>query len=245
MLAACAPAAAQGRVSVSVNAAAQTGATNVDDRFDFEENAEAGRAEIRGSVRTGTVFDGGVGIRLWKDVGAGLAVSRMSRNDAARVDAAIPHPFRFGEPRDVSGELGDVTRAETGVHLQVLYTIAAPKRLRLVLSAGPSLLSVEQEVVTSVEYDEAFPFDTATFRSATTRRAKKSVASFNVGGDVVWMLRARIGVGALVRFVHGRANLTAPIEAPDGTTFTNPPSSRGLRVDAGGLQIGAGVRVHF
>jgi hypothetical protein len=244
-IAACAPVFAQNRVYVAINAAAQAGSKSLSDRFEFEENAERGTAEIRSPGTIAIVFEGGAGIRVWKKIGAGVAVSRATRNDAVHVEAAIPHPFVFGQQRQVEGDFGRVTREETSVHLQLLYMIERSRRLRLVLSAGPSLINVAQEVVNRVQYDETFPFDAATFRSATTVRAKDSVTGFNAGADVMWMFARKIGVGGGLRFARGRVGLTAPIAGPGGTSFTNPPTSRQLRLDAGGVQAGAGIRVLF
>ena len=239
----CAPLAAQdSRIYVSINAAAQAAATRITDHFEFERNVELGSADLTYPAKPGLVFDGGAGIRLWKNIGAGVAVSHLSRSDTVRVVASIPHPLLFQRPRQVEGDLRGVTHAETGVHVHVLYLTNAGRRLRVVLAAGPSLIKLEQEAASAIQYDDTFPFDSATFRTATTRRVKKSVAAFNAGADL--MFGARIGVGGLLRFVHGRANLTAPIAAPEGSIL-NPRSSRQLRVDAGGLQGGAGIRILF
>ena len=102
----------------------------------------------------------------------------------------------------------------------------------LVLSGGPSWLNVEQELVTDVLYDETYPFDTATFRSAPTRRSKASVTGFNAGADLQWMFGRHIGVGGMVRFIRGSVDLTTE-------------NDRRISVRAGGVQAGGGLRIGF
>jgi hypothetical protein len=98
--------------------------------------------------------------------------------------------------------------------------------------AGPSRISVEQTFVTDVQYTQTFPFDTATFSRATTRRSSASAAGFNGGADVIWMFARRFGVGGLVQYS------AAQVREDVG-------NNRSLTVDAGGIQAGAGLRMVF
>ena len=81
-------------------------------------------------------------------------------------------------------------------------------------------------------YDEEYPFDVATFRSATTRRSKATVTGFNAGADLRWMLSRNIGVGGMLRYIRGSVDL----ETED---------DRQISVRAGGLQVGGGLRIGF
>jgi hypothetical protein len=233
-LATAAPAAAQpeiGRLTVSVNAGVQTSATGFSDHFEFERDIETATVDVRYPIKPEVLFDGGVILRLWKNLGAGVAVSRVTGDGSAEVDAQIPHRLQFQQPRAVEGEEDGIVHAETGIHLQLQYSIPIASRFTLVLSGGPSRLSVEQDLVTEVLYDEAYPYDEATFRSATTRRAKASVTGYNAGADLRWM-PGRIGVGGLVRFTRGSLDLVTE-------------NNRRIRVRAGGVQVGAGIRIGF
>jgi len=72
-----------------------------------------------------------------------------------------------------------------------------------------------------------------TSTSATTERAEKTKLGFNVGADVGYRLSHRVGVGGLVRY--SRVSLSLPLAG----------SASGVSVDAGGLQVGGGVRFYF
>jgi len=54
----------------------------------------------------------------------------------------------------------------------------------------------------------------------------------NIGADASWMFSPSLGAGVLARFAKG----TVTLNAADG---------HDVSTDAGGLQIGAGVRIKF
>jgi hypothetical protein len=233
-LACAVPAAAQNtaKVVVSLSGGTQVAAGGLTDRFTFERNVETASVDVKYPVKPAVLVDGGVGVRLWKRLGAGVAVTYATRDGTAHVDARIPHPFVFERPRTVTGVQHTIAHAETAVHLQVQYSIEASRRVSVVLSGGPSWLDVEQELVTDVLYDEAYPYDTATFKSATATRSKASAVGGHAGADLRWMFGRTIGLGALVRFTRGTADLTTR-------------DDRRVSVRAGGVQAGVGLRFVF
>jgi hypothetical protein len=220
------------RVVVSLGGGVQSVTGKLSDHFETPLNAETETVDVKYSLKPDLLVDAGVGIRLWKRLGAGLAVSRATGTHSADIEASVPHPFFFERPRAISGTEENIVRNETGVHVQLQYSISAGRRAAVVLSAGPSWISVEQELVTAIKFDESFPFDVATFSDAATTRAKASAAGFNVGADLRWMLTRRVGLGGLVRFTRADVDLPAHSGARIGVT-------------AGGVQGSAGVRIGF
>jgi hypothetical protein len=220
------------RLFVSVNGAFQSATNDFTDRFEFESNLETGFTETDYRVQSGFLFDAGAGYRLWKNLGVGVAVSVFNQKDSAPTTSSFPHPFFFEQPRMVTGDAIGVTRREIATHVQAMYLWKISDAVRLVLSGGPSFMSVEQDLVTEVTITEAFPYDTATFSSARKERKSGSSPAFNVGADVMWMFQPRFGVGGLVRF----SRATVDLDAPGGRT---------IPVDAGGAYAGGGVRVLF
>jgi opacity protein-like surface antigen len=232
---AASPAAAQSwpeRVHISINGAYQPTTNDFSDRFEFEKNLETGSTQVTYPVSGGFVFDAGAGYRFWKNLGAGVSVSYFTHEDTAATTSQVPHPFFFNQPRTVDGDATGITRTETAVHVQLMYLLNPSGPLRLVFSGGPSFFNVEQDIVTQVKVTETFPYDTATFASADRTKQKKSAVAFNVGADVMWMLSQNVGVGGLVRF--SRASVDLPV-----------PTNRTVSVDAGGVQVGGGLRLIF
>jgi hypothetical protein len=220
------------RLVIGVSGGVQGAGSAVSDHFEFDRNVETATVDVKYPTKPQTLIDAGIGVRLWKHLGAGVAVSNAMRSGSAEVDARIPHPLQFAQLRTVKGTQSGINTTEIDVHMQLLCAVQASPTVTLTLSAGPSIVHLDQELVNGVTYDETYPFDAATFRSAQSRHAKASAAGFNAGADIRWMFSRSIGFGGLVRF--SRANV-------DLTTSDN----RTLSIRAGGVQAGAGIRIVF
>ena len=125
-----------------------------------------------------------------------------------------------------------MSRTEMAAHLHLFYEMVPKGKWRARFFAGPSYFGVEQELVREVTVNETYPYDTATFGSAVTESADGSGVGFNVGADVAWMFSKRAGAGLLLRYARAGIDL-------------NAPESRNVSTDAGGLQVGAGLRFLF
>jgi hypothetical protein len=219
------------RITIAVNLGFQPSSTSFDDRFTFDLNRETATVETDYPVDAGPLFDAGFGYRVWKGLGAGIAFSRFSVDTTVQAEATLPHPLFFQRNRQISGETGGLTRDETGIHLQAQYHLARLNGLYIVLAGGPSVLDIRQSIVTDVNFTEEFPFDTATYVGVDSQRVTGTKTGFNVGADVRWMFDRHIGVGGLVRYSHAMVDLTR--------------NNRTISVDAGGLQVGGGIRFTF
>jgi hypothetical protein len=217
---------------VTLSAAAQAAANGITDRFELQTNAETGSIEARYPARTAMLVDGSVGFRLWNRVGIAAAGSRSTASGRGAVSASIPHPFFDDRHRLVEGEVTGLRRTETSAHLQLFYEVPATGRWQLRFFAGPSYISLEQDVVRDVTANETFPYDTATFQRAVTGRATGSGMGFNTGADLSWRFARRMAAGLLVRYARASVDL-------------NGPDSRTVSSDGGGLQAGAGLRFLF
>jgi hypothetical protein len=234
LVAAVAPAAgaqpAAPRGLVTVNGGYQSPSRTFTDSFTFEANLEDATVRTDYDVNGGPFFDGGVSVRLFGPIGAGVAVSRFSRTGTASIAGTIPHPFFFDRGRDVSAE-DDAKRTETAIHAQLVAYLPASDRLLLVLSAGPSFFTVEQGLVTAVTWNDSYPFDEASLRRATVSLERERKVGFNVGADVTVRFGRSFGVGGMIRYA--------------ATTVSLANDQRALKLDAGGLQVGGGVRFLF
>jgi hypothetical protein len=237
LLIAAAPAAAQSsseRFWIGISGGAQGTSNGFSDAFTFAsqfQDPETSRASIDYPVKGGPLVDGTFAVRVWKGFAVGVGVSQFSKSGSAAITADVPHPFQFNQFRSIDGSTS-TTRNELGLHLQFAYVVPLSTHLRVIAFAGPSRISVEQTFITDVQYTQTFPFDTATFSRAATRRASASAAGFNGGADVIWMFARRFGAGGLVQYS------AAQVREDVG-------NNRSIRVDAGGIQAGAGLRIVF
>jgi hypothetical protein len=220
------------RFVVGVSGGVQGSTPTLTDHVEFERNFETATVDVTYPNKLLTLIDAGIAVRLWKGVGAGVAVAHAVRSGSADVEAQIPHPLFFGQARAIEGRQGGIETTETDVHVQLLYAVQTSPSITLTLSAGPSIVRLQQELVTDVAYDETYPFDAATFRSAESRRVKASATGFNAGADIRWMFSRMFGLGGLVRFTRATVDLTTS-------------DNRTVAVRAGGVQGGVGIRVVF
>ena len=220
------------RFTLSVSGGVQTAPADVSDHFTLPKNVETQTIDVKHPMKPQALVDVGAGVRVWKSLGLGVAVSRASGTGSADVTASVPHPFFFNQPRTVTGTEKGIVHAETGVHMQLQYLVPASGNLHFVLGAGPSWTTVEHEVITNLTVVESYPYDTATFGGAVTKLSSASAVGFNAGIDVTWMFARNAGLGGLIRYTRADIDL----DAGDG---------RSLAMKAGGAQAGVGIRLTF
>jgi hypothetical protein len=219
------------RVVLAVSGGVQSSAPALADHFTFESSVETAIVNVTYPTKAWVLEDGSIGVRVWRRIGVGIAVSHTSRRGVAEIDARIPHPLQFEQPRTAAGSQSGINTAQTAAHLQLLYSADVTPRITLVLSAGPSVVRMEQEFVTDVEYSESYPFDEATFTGAGTRRASASGTGFNAGADFRWMFARSVGAGVLVRYSRATLDLQG--------------AEHSVAARAGGVQAGIGLRFAF
>jgi hypothetical protein len=230
------PAAAQSAASrergwLSVSGGVQPAVNSFSDTFEVPLYTEIEKVSIAYPVKGGVLVAASGGIRVWRQLVLGLGVTRYNRRDNATVDARIPHPFFDNQFRQVQGTT-TATRSEIGAHLLIGVLLPISDRFRVLITGGPSVLSIGQTLVTGVNITETYPYDTAAFKAAATTEATVTATGFNAGADLSWMFSRSVGLGGLVQVTHARAKQRA------GTDHT-------VSVDAGGAQVGAGIRVVF
>lgn len=216
---------------VSVNGGVQGGAS-LTDTFTFEQYAEDGTVRAEYPGKAATMLDVSAGMRVWRRFGIGAGLTRTVSSADAAVRADVPHPFFLDRPRTVEGRATDLSRDETGVHVQLYWEPRMTGKLRVRLFAGPSWVDLQRDLVDGVDVDEVYPYDETTFRMARTRRASASGVGAHAGADLSWMVSRRIGAGVLLRYAAAGLDL-------------NASASRAVSSDAGGVQAGAGLRVVF
>jgi len=196
--------------------------------YNRESASQTGEYDIDGAAG----LDVGAFVRVWRSLGVSLAVSQITRAGDAEYSARYPHPFFFGQPRTATTVASDLDRSETGVHLSAAYLLPTSGRFGLTVFGGPSLISMEQKVVADLTVTETYPYDTVAIAPGTRSDISKSAVGFHVGADATWYFARRLGAGALVRYTTARKS----VAIGSGESFD---------LEAGGLQIGVGLRFKF
>lgn len=197
----------------------------------FTEFAEEGRIDADYSRAVGPGFDLGLEYRLGRRIGAAASLSLVSRDASTVYEAAIPHPLYLAQPRRATGSVDGLSYSERAFHFDLVYRLDRG-RLRYGVFAGPSHVRVSSELIERVQYQHAYPFDEVQVTAVPRGTFSGSALGFNVGAELDYRWRRRLGTLLLVRYY--RANVDMP-QATDDVAA----------VKAGGLQIGAALRLFW
>lgn len=216
---------------LDVNAGVQLLSTTATQDFTVAINQEDASIVNDIDLSGGGFFDAGAAYKIGRQLWLGGNVSFLSRTVGSHLVAQIPHPFYFSQPRTIEGDVTGLKNTETGIHISIGYERPLTQTVDITYFAGPSFFTVKQGIATNVNYDSVYPFDTATFASATTGTATGTLFGFNAGADISKRMSRTVSVAGLIRFTRGSGTVA---------TGTNE-----LDTTAGGLMAGAGVRLRF
>ncbi|MCX6549695.1 MAG: outer membrane beta-barrel protein [Acidobacteria bacterium] len=222
----------QGIGFIAVDGGAQVTSSGYTSNLTFPLHGETATGTATSDAVSGAVFTARGGIRIWKNLALGAGVTVFSSTPDVAVEASLPHPFFFNRPREVSGTASGLTRRETMAAVEVSWLVPLSRRMDMSLFAGPAFFNVRQDMVTTVQFTETYPYDTATFAGVESEEVSRSVTGFTVGADVSYLFSKNFGLGGQFRFSRASTTLT-------------PSGGQSTAVDLGGAQVGGGIRIRF
>ena len=164
------------------------------------------------------------GYRVWKDlsIALGLATS-FGGSETATVSASIPSPIFFDRRVVTNATVTDLEHTERSASLLFSWTTPISDKMDGTVIAGPTYIKVSQGVVANVDVP-------ASTQNANPRPEVQTATKvgFSFGGDVTYLVRPRVGIGGMARYVAAHADLAS---VPD------------LKI--GGFQFGGGLRLRF
>jgi opacity protein-like surface antigen len=223
---------AETRTALSLSGLYGLGSSSFRESRTFTQFAEAGRFDAGYQADPGPGFEGAVRQMLGRRFGLAVALGYLKRNESVAFSAALPHPLYFGRPRPASGSRSGMSYTETAGHLDLVFVPASGRHLEASLFAGVSLIKVRADLIDHIEYTQTYPYDTVTAVSAPSATIQDNPFGFNVGASLDGRLSQHIALGAQGRFSRAKARL-------------HPSPGNTLGFDAGGFQIGAGIRFLF
>jgi opacity protein-like surface antigen len=227
---AAAQSASQPRVEISANVGALAGASKFKESQAFPSNAETETLTVDHGVKTAVGFNVGAAVRIASQLWVGVQYAMADTKPSASITAVVPHPLLFNAPRTVQGSISGAAHNEHNVHVDLMYALPV-RAVDVKVMGGPTFFNLKQDFVSGVMVNETYPFDAATFASATTTRLSKAAVGFNAGVDISRPLSSQVAVGALIRY--SRADVKFDRDAGQ------------QMVKAGGVEAAAGVRVRF
>ena len=217
---------------ISINIGSQLLANTFTDNDSFELFAEEGRFSSNYQGQRDISFDVGVGIPVWSNLSLGSALTYINHNSLATISAELPHPFFFDKYRSIDGIAKDLERREIAVHIQALWTIPLSPTISLTVFGGPSFFNLRQELVNTVNFTEAYPFDTADFSGVLKVHPSDSTIGFHGGFDLAAYFTEHLGLGGTIRLSKGTADLARTNESV-------------ISVPVGGMHASGGLRIRF
>ena len=220
------------RAFVNVSVGAQTQSHQFESSLTFPLYDETGTVNTSYENGGGFLFDFSGGVRLRQNIGVGVGFTRFSNTADAPVQATIPHPIFFDQPRIVNTAAAGLQHSEVAINIFGLWMIPLSEKTDLAVFGGPSIFMVSQDLVggVTIPLPETPPFTPVV--TPQVSQADGNAIGFNVGVDWTYMVTPQIGAGGFARFSGGP---TADVSAGD----------QAVDVRVGGFQIGAGVRIRF
>lgn len=195
----------------------------------YEETATINSAA---TFSSGSLFDVGVGVRVWRNLTVGAAYHQEQNDTEGRLTGSIPSPTFFNRSRPLDEAVPGLNRKETATHLVVGWVMPFGPKIDVIISGGPSFFRVEQDAVSNVAIGESG----GTFTTQETiTTSKKSATGFNAGADATYIFwendSVRLGAGGFLRYAAADVNL--PMLTSEQPT------------EVGGIQFGFGARLRF
>ena len=204
----------------------QNRATSDTAAFVFSLYEEDGVVSAANATPGGSFLDILAGARLFNNFGVGFQFNTRTATSTGAVAASVPDPIAYNVPRYTEATVPGLTHKERWMSLLATYMLPATDRIDVLLFGGPSVVKVDHAIVTSATITEGSTGPVVTVGSDVLSR---SVWGFAAGADVRFMFTKWIGAGAFVRTQLVTVNLL--------------PGN--IKVESGGPQFGAGLRVRF
>lgn len=201
-------------------------------RTGFTLYAEAARIDASHEAGSGPAFQAALGFRFSRRLGLTTVFAWSRRETAASIDASLPHPLYLDRPRSLQAEVDGLHHSELATHFDLEWRHVGG-RVEATVFAGLTLLRAETDLVQRVEVNEEYPYDEVSLRSAAAASIRSDAAlGWNAGGSLGLAIAARLVFGVEARFAQARVELS-------------PAGSESFRIDAGGLQAVAFLRLRF
>ena len=218
---------------ISINFSYQVGDSAFQERLSDTVFGEEATYSVDHASGGGGQFDIGGGVRVWRNLAVGVAVTSFSTSDGAAITGSVPHPLFFNRPRSPNFARSDLDHKELGVHIQAAWVMPLNEKISVTVAGGPSFFNVDQGLITSVTVapEIGAPFDVVEIASAAATSVSASGVGGNAGIDISYLVTERLGGGLFVRWAGGSVDI---------------PASGGTQsVDVGGVQVGIGLRIKW
>lgn len=239
-LACATPAAAQSRVFANINFGYQVQDQDFRQTAEFPLYDETATWDATHALEGGPIFDVGAGFRVLPKLSLGASYTlRTKQSRDVTINASLPSPIFTDTFRQTTASATGLEYTEQAFHVQALWHIPVTVEFDVTLFGGPTFFQVKNDLISGISdrdvVEAGGDFSSVSLQNISTTRPSESTVGFNVGIDGTYMFIRNAGIGAMLRYSRGSADLAAPA----GT------GSESFSIDVGGLEIAAGLRFRF
>ena len=221
---------------INVGWGVESGSSAMSDTRPVNIYEETGSVTSTSDFTSGSLFDVGVGLRIWRNLTIGAAYHQEQNDTEGVLTGSIPSPVFFNRPRTLNETVPGLDRKESAAHIQIGWVVPIGSKFDVMVYGGPSFFRLEQETVGDVEFTEPGGAFTTVGADEELIVRKKSQTGYNAGVDATYIVwsndSVRIGAGGFVRFTQADMD----VEMLSGA---------GVPTKAGGVQFGFGGRLRF
>ena len=220
---------------INVGWGVESGSSTMTDTRTQTIYEEAATITSSSTFTSGSLFDVGVGVRIWKNLTVGAGYHQEQNDTDGTLTGSIPSPVFFNRPRTLNDTVAGLNRKESAVHATIGWVVPFGPKIDVMFYGGPSFFRLEQDAVSDVKISEQGGSFTAVLATPTRISRKKSQTGYHAGFDatyIVWQNDSiRLGAGGFVRFTQASTDV-------EMLTSAQP-------TDVGGVQFGFGARIRF
>ena len=150
-------------------------------------------ASIRSTqdVGGGFFFDIAGGYKVWRNLAVGIGFAHVASSGDLHVNADIPDPVLFDNPRPASTPVPDANHSQTAINLTGTWMMPVTDKVDVGFQFGPTIFMVSQDLPADFQIQEPGTDD----HLAPLEKADKTTVGIHFGVDVTYLVTPRYGVG--------------------------------------------------
>lgn len=220
------------KVLIAVHGISQRATSTSTGTVRFPQYDEEGTTEFTQKFGGASGFGFEAGYRVWRNAYAGVGYTRSATSGTGSVSLSVPHPVFFGQARTATEAINGAKQKVQAVNLWAGWQFPISGPMDVILSAGPSFVTVRRDVAVEETFTEGpAPYTSIVAGSPRVESRSKTVTGVQVAATFNYRITRILGASGTLRYLGA----TADIQGPAGVA----------RASAGGLSIGAGVQFVF
>jgi len=220
-----APSPATSKFFVNASVGGQLASRTLDTATTKTVYEEPARLDASYPIGSGLLLDFGAGYRVFGDIYVGLSVSTFSKTGDAETLSDIPDPVVFDRTKfNIVGTATGLKHSEMSIMPQIIWAYPLTGKIDVAAGIGPAFVHLSQDVISDFTVANRTQNVTPVIETQTGNGTGIAATL-----DLTYGINDRIGIGGFARFAPAKVQL-------DATTD---------KVNVGGMQAGAGIRLRF